>query len=114
MNENTILQFGYFAPDKYINSLMKDIGFENAQEKEKDEMYKALSKQITNLITNAISLHTEPEQLEEALIRFGDLKDMGKFIEELVAISPEAQIAVTKALEEFYTETVETYEQFKG
>ena len=104
----------YFDPETYISSLMNDIGFGDATEVEKDQMHKGLSEQITHLILNAISLYVEPEQIDEALIRHGDLKDLGKFIEKLVEISPEAQIAIAETLDNFYEETVKTYEEFKS
>lgn len=113
MNTKTELTT-YFDPDAYIESLMKDIGFSGASEEEREQMYKGLNEQITHLVLNAISLYVEPEQIDEALINHGDLKDLSKFIEKLVETSPEAQIAIAEALDNFYTETVETYEQFKG
>jgi hypothetical protein len=102
----------YFNPDTYIASLMSDIGFDDAKEEEKSRMRKGLSEQISHLILNAISLYVEPEQIDEALITNGDLHDLGKFIEKLVEISPEAQYAIIEALDRFYQETVETYEEF--
>ena len=103
----------YFDPDAYIESLMKDLGFDKAPKEEQDQMYKELNEQITHLVTNAVSLYVEPEQIDETLINYEDLKDVGEFIEKLVEISPEAQVAIIEALERFYDETVETYEHFK-
>ncbi len=104
----------YFDPKVYIESLMKDIGFEDATEEQKKEMRKGLQEQVSHLITNAISLYAEPEQVDEAFTKYGDLEDLGKFIAKLVEISPEAQMAIVEALDNFYQETVETYEQFKN
>lgn len=103
----------YFEPKVFVDSLMKDIGFENAGEKQQEEMRKGLNEQISHLIVNAISLYVEPEQMDEAITKHGDLEDLSKFIEKLVEISPEAQMAIVEALDNFYTETVETYEHFK-
>lgn len=113
MNKTTPLTT-YFDPDAYIESLMKDIGFGDASSEEKEQMYKGLNEQITHLILNAISLYVEPEQIDEALMKHGDLKDLGEFIEKLVETSPEAQMAIVEALDSFYAETVETYEEFKS
>jgi len=112
MKNQTNLSVNYFDPDAYIDSLMEDIGFGDATEAEKDQMYKGLSDQITDLVLNSISLYVEPEQIDEALIRNADLKELGKFVEKLVEISPEAQFAIIEALDRFYQETVDTYEEF--
>lgn len=102
----------YFEPTAYINSLMEEIGFGNANENEKEAMQKGLEEQLSYLITNAISLYVEPEQMDEAILHYADLKDMGDFIEKLVEISPEAQLAIMETLDNFYEETVETYKEF--
>ncbi len=112
MNNSQTLN--YFEPDVYINDLMNDIGFADATEQEKEQMYKGLNEQVTHLVLNSISLYVEPEQIDETIVNHGDLKDLGKFIEKLVEISPEAQMAIIEALDNFYTETIETYEQFKS
>ena len=112
MNTSNTLSVNYFEPDTYINSLMDDIGFGEATDEQRDQMYKGLSDQVTHLILNAISLYVEPEDLDEGLIRNADLKDLSKFIEDLVETSPEAQYAIIEALDRFYQETVETYEEF--
>lgn len=111
--KNAMQTTPYFVPDIYIKTLMEDIGFGDASEAEKDQMYKGLSEQVTHLILNAISLYVEPEEIDEALINHGDLENLADFIEKLVDISPEAQMAIIEALDRFYAETVETYEQFK-
>lgn len=103
----------YFEPEVYIDSLMKDIGFENAAQKQKEQMRAGLNEQISHLIINAISLYVEPEHVETALIKHGNLTDLGQFIAKLVEISPSAQMAIVEALDNFYTETVEAHEYFK-
>lgn len=110
---NTQMTVTYFNPDTYIETLMEDIGFGNASEEQKEQMAKGLAEQLTHLILNAISLYVEPEQIDEALVRYGDLDDLAVFIEKLVEISPEAQLAIAETLENFYTEMVETYDYFK-
>jgi len=112
MKNQTNLSVNYFNPNAYITSLMEDIGFGDATEAEKEQMYKGLNEQVTDLVLNAISLYVEPEQIDEALIRNADLKELGKFVEKLVEISPEAQFAIIEALDRFYQETVDTYEEF--
>jgi hypothetical protein len=112
MKNQTNLSVNYFEPDAYINSLMDDIGFGDASESEREQMYNGLNEQVTHLVLNAISLYVEPEQIDEALIRNADLKDLSVFIEKLVEISPEAQFAIIEALDRFYLDTVETYEEF--
>jgi hypothetical protein len=112
MNNTNDISINYFNPDVYIGSLMTDIGFDDANDEEKDRMYKGLSEQVSHLILNAISLYVEPEQIDETLIIHGDLHDLGKFIEKLVENSPEAQFAIIEALDRFYQETVDTYEEF--
>ena len=112
MKNATNLSVNYFEPEAYINSLMDDIGFGEASDEEKEQMYKGLNEQVTHLVLNAISLYVEPEQIDEALIRNADLKDLSQFIEKLVEISPEAQFAIIEALDRFYLDTVETYEEF--
>ena len=112
MKNQTSLSVNYFEPKAYINSLMDDIGFGEATDEEREQMYKGLNEQVTHLVLNAISLYVEPEQIDEALIRNADLKDLSEFIEKLVEISPEAQFAIIEALDRFYLDTVETYEEF--
>jgi len=112
MKNQTNLSVNYFDPDAYIDSLMEDIGFGDASASERAQMYKGLNEQVTDLVLNAISLYVEPEQIDEALIRNADLKELGQFVEKLVEISPEAQYAIIEALDRFYQETVDTYEEF--
>ena len=102
-----------FSPNAYIESLMRDIGFDEAPEEQKNQIAEALNEQIMHLILNAISLYVEPEQIDETLINHGDLEDLAEFIEKLVEISPEAQFAIIEALDRFYLDTVETYNAFK-
>jgi hypothetical protein len=112
MKNTTNQSINYFEPVAYINSLMEDIGFGDASESEREQMYKGLNEQVTHLVLNAISLYVEPEQIDEALIRNADLKELGEFVQKLVEISPEAQFAIIEALDRFYQETVDTYEEF--
>ena len=103
----------YFNPDVYIDTLMEDIGFKDASEEEAKQMRDGLSEQLTHLILNAISLYVEPDQIDEALVQYGDLDDLAKFIQKLVETSPEAQLAIVEALDNFYNEMVETYQHFQ-
>ena len=101
----------YFEPVEYINNLMYELGFENASDELKKEMYKGLSEQVTTLITNAVALYVEPEEVEEALIMHGNLEDFGEFIKKLIEISPEAQMAIVKALDHFYEDMLERHKR---
>ena len=103
----------YFDPDAYIESIMKDMGFDEASKELQDQMYKELNEQVSHLILNSISLYVEPEQIDETLVNYGDLKSLAEFIKKLAEISPEAQMAIAEALERFYAETIETYEHFE-
>ncbi|MCK5613651.1 hypothetical protein KAR91_67925 [Candidatus Pacearchaeota archaeon] len=112
MSKTTTFTETYFEPTIYIDSLMEEIGFKNTKESEKEAMREGLEKQLSYLITNAISLCVEPEQMDETILNYGNLEDIGEFIENLVAISPEAQLAIMETLDNFYEETVETYKEF--
>ncbi len=104
----------YFEPETYIEDLMKDIGFGNVPEDEKKQIHDGLNEQITQIILNSTSLYVEPEQIDETLASYGNLKDLGKFIEKLIEASPDAQMAIIEALDKFYAETIESYEYFKS
>lgn len=102
-----------FDTSTYLDCLLHDIGFDMATPQQKEQMRQELSKQVNYLITNAVSLHVEPDELDEALIRFKGDTDFGDFLSHVTEISPESQLAIIEALDRFNQETVGAYKRFK-
>lgn len=92
---------------------MNEIGYSSVQESARAEMRTALETQITHLIINAIALYVERDVIDEAFIQYNDLENMAEFIKNLAEKSPSAQMAILEALDNFYEETVQMYNEFK-
>ena len=101
----------YLNQDAYIKSLMIAIGFDDASEKEKDELYELLIEQMNRKAMNAISKSVDGEQLDEALINGQNTDDLGQLVRRLVQNSPEAQIAVVEALDSFYEQSLDAHKR---
>lgn len=113
MDEKNTPSPAYFDPDAYISSLMGAIGFEDASDSEKDELYELLLEQMNRIVLNAISKSVDGEQLDEALVNEKNNDDLSQFVRRLVKNSPEAQIAVVEALDSFYEQSLDAHKRLK-
>lgn len=103
----------YFSPHEFIENLLDEIGFKEAEEKERHEMYTILANHVTLLIENVLNTYIEPSQLEQAKAEFlKDSIDFWDFAEKTIEISPNVQITLAQELDHFYTSTIETYQAF--
>lgn len=101
----------YFSPHKFVEELMEDIGFANAPEPQKEEVFKQLMQQLLNRLMSAVDINVKDYEIEEINEKHPDKKEW-EYLNEIIEISPTTQVAIIEEVNNFYTETVETYQFF--
>ncbi len=96
-------------PHDFVQSLIRDMGFQNEPPARLTGLREDLINQMTTVILNTVSLYVEPEILERLAAEYQNEKDVVNFIKELMRYSPRTHLMVLHALDEFYDQTLDAF-----
>jgi hypothetical protein len=102
-----------FDPKEFINSLIAEMGMQNAPAEKLDELKNGIEQQMSYVILNAASLHLDPEALDYVLERYKDVGDLLQLFIQIIKYNPEAQLAILDALDEFKEQTLDAFNKLK-
>lgn len=98
-----------FNPKDFLESLMREMGFEKRDSKS-DQLRQMIEKQMMEVVLNAAALALEPDVIQEVMQIYANETDPVWLIRKLIENSPETQIQILDALDEFYDQTLLAYQ----
>jgi len=104
----------HFNSQKFINDLIKamNLGHENPEKVEK--LRKDIEIQIAEIIISSASMTLDPNLAEAIISENSEIKDPLLIYQLMIEASPQTQIAILEALEEFKINIITVYSKLKS
>lgn len=103
-----------FDPIAFLDELIEKMGLQHQPRQELETLKEGMAEALHREIFQAAADAMEPEVVDMILERYPDEEDTWFLITEMVKTSPQAQIAMMQAVNEFETNTLETLNHLKN
>ena len=101
-----------FDINAFLNSMVEEMGMEN-EDPEKLEMLKErMTKQMNQVIMDAVSMHLEDEVIDYVMENHGNSPDPFYIYTLFIKYSPNVQLGIIEALDEFRERTLKFYNTY--
>ena len=98
-----------FNTKQFLDELLEEMGLHLTPEKELNDLKKFMQAQMDHAIMTAVSMHLEGSVIDDVFERYADETNSDAIFIELVANSPNAQIAIIEALGEYRRNTLDAF-----
>lgn len=102
-----------FDPHEFIQSMIREMGMENAPSEKLEELTRNIEFQMTDVMMNTASQSVEPEVFDYILSKEKDEKDPLRLFIKIIEASPQAQYDILEAFDDFREQTIKAYNILK-
>ncbi|MBU0728042.1 hypothetical protein KKA95_05140 [Patescibacteria group bacterium] len=95
----------------FVDSLIEQMNMQGAEPEKLQALKEGMLKQINNVIMDTVSLYLEPEVIDAVMEKYGDSDDPYYIYTQFVKKSPNVQLEILNALQEFEEQTMQAYKQ---
>lgn len=98
----------------YIDTLIEQMGMQNESPEEVARLKKGMLNQAYFIIMNAVSLYLQPDIIDFVMEKYKDEKDPLYVVTKLIRYSPDVQIKIIEALNDFAERTLAVHNRLNG
>jgi hypothetical protein len=102
-----------FDPKGFIDSLIAEMGMQDAPSEKLSELKSGIEQQMTHVILNTASMNLDPEALDYVMETYKDIENPLQLFIQIIKYNPSAQLAILDALDEFREQTLEAFNKFR-